>query len=64
MDSVLDVPFEMIELKRALKRVKESATGQDGMSYSMIKHLSEKALGLVLDILNRIWIFLRARKRQ
>lgn len=47
------VPFEMTEFKRALKRVKESAAGQDGVSYGQIKHLSGEALGVVLDFIKQ-----------
>lgn len=43
----------MTEFKRALKRVKESAAGQDGVSYGQIKHLSGEALGVVLDFIKQ-----------
>ncbi len=36
-DNIMDVPFGMTELKRALRRMKETTPGQDEISYYMIK---------------------------
>lgn len=43
------------ELKGVLKTCSDSAPGQDLISYSMIKHLHESSLNLLLYIMNKIW---------
>ncbi len=53
---LLDVPtFTLTELKRALKNTNSSTPGQDGISYIMIKKLSDESIKIVLKCFNRIW---------
>jgi hypothetical protein len=42
-DEELHQPFSMEELKTALNQTKDSTTGQDDISYSMLKHLPSEA---------------------
>ncbi len=54
-NSPLDVPFSFPELKRALKNTKASTPGQDGISYVMLKKLSDESLSIILEFYNRVW---------
>lgn len=54
-NNILDVPFSYSELKRALKNTKASTPGQDGISYVMLKKLSEESLKVILEFYNRVW---------
>ncbi len=54
-NSALDVPFSFPELKRALKNTKISTPGQDGISYVMLKKLSDESLNIILEFYNRVW---------
>lgn len=54
-DGNMDMEFSITELKIALKGCANTAPGQDGLSYKMFKHLSDKMLTLVLRLYNRIW---------
>ena len=55
-DSVsCNAPFSLHELKGALYECKNTAAEPDGIHYLMLKHLSQPALVLLLDIYNKIW---------
>ncbi|XP_039535824.1 uncharacterized protein LOC120484610 [Pimephales promelas] len=54
-NSCLDAPFSYSELKRALKNTKASTPGQDGISYVMLKKLSDESLKIILQFYNRVW---------
>lgn len=49
----MDVPFGMTEIKRALRRMRESTPGQDEISFYMIKQLSEESLRVMFY--NKVW---------
>jgi len=51
----MDVPFGLTELKRALRRMRETTPGQDAISYHMIKQLSEESLRVLLEFYNKVW---------
>lgn len=51
----MDVPFGITELKRALRRMRETTPGQDEISYYMIKQLSEESLRVMLEFYNKVW---------
>lgn len=55
-DNLLDVLFSMSELKNAVRRMKQSTTGMDGISYCMMKHFSEISMEVILTFYNRIWM--------
>lgn len=55
-DNLLDVPFSMSELKNAVRRMKQSTPGVDGISYCMMKHFSEISMEVILKFYNRIWM--------
>lgn len=54
-NSCLDAPFSYSELKRALKNTKASTPGQDGISYVMLKKLSDESLKIILQFYNKVW---------
>ena len=47
--------FNLLELKDAIKKSHDTATGPDEIHYQMLKHLPENALSTLLHILNDIW---------
>ncbi|GFW71709.1 RNase H domain-containing protein [Trichonephila clavipes] len=47
--------FDMFELKRALSSAKNTSPGPDGISYVLLRHLSEDSLVSLLYLFNRIW---------
>ena len=47
--------FNMNELKEALRRANDTATGPDEIHYQFLKHLPDKTIELLLDIINDIW---------
>ncbi|GBM83506.1 putative RNA-directed DNA polymerase from transposon X-element [Araneus ventricosus] len=47
--------FTIGELRRALSTTKQTSPGPDGITYSMISHLSDDSLANVLYMFNRIW---------
>ena len=49
-------PFTETELNNTLKQCNLSATGFDGITYPMIKHLSQNSFKNLLNLYNRIWI--------
>lgn len=53
--SSLDEAFTMPELRRALSKCKRTAPGKDNISYIMIEHLNDSALGKVLELFNKVW---------
>ena len=50
-----NVLFSLAELKTALKETKNSACGDDGIYYQMIKHLPDSALYYLLRVYNKCW---------
>ncbi len=55
-NNLLEVPFSMSELENAVRRMKQSASGMDGVSYSMMKHFSGNSMKVMLAFYNRIWM--------
>lgn len=53
--SVFNLPFKMSELKKSLKKCKNTAPGHDDLCYEMFRHLSLDGLEKVLLFFNRIW---------
>ena len=47
--------FNLLELKDAIQKSYDTATGPDEIHYQMLKHLSENALSTLLHIFNDIW---------
>ncbi|GFU46475.1 putative RNA-directed DNA polymerase from transposon X-element [Trichonephila clavipes] len=45
----------MFELKRALSSAHNTSPGPDGISYVLLRHLSEDSLVSLLYLFNRIW---------
>lgn len=54
-NSPMDLEFNMMELKRAIIGTKNSAPGQDQLSYIMFNNLPEEALKIILELFNKIW---------
>ena len=50
-----NVPFTLAELREALRRCSNTAAGDDGIHYSMVKHLPDNSMTFLLDLYNRIW---------
>ena len=48
-------PFNLVELKEAINKCHDTATGPDEVHYQMLKHLPPKSLQALLDIFNDIW---------
>ena len=53
--SVLNVPYKMSELKKALKKCKNTAPGKDRLCYEMFKHMSSVSQEFILNFFNRVW---------
>ena len=49
-------PFKLGDLKRSIKRAKNTASGPDNIHIQIIKHLPQETLLIFLDIINDIWI--------
>ena len=47
--------FNLLELKDAIQKSHDTATGPDEIHYQMLKHLPENALSTFLHIFNDIW---------
>ncbi|GFX36911.1 putative RNA-directed DNA polymerase from transposon X-element [Trichonephila clavipes] len=47
--------FDMFELKRALSSAHNTSPGPDGISYVLLRHLSEDSLVSLLYLFRRIW---------
>ena len=54
-NSTLDAEITMSELKIALHSTRNTATGQDQLSYVMFCKLPDKALSVILKLFNKIW---------
>ena len=55
-DSTLDDPFNLSELRRAIRETKKhSAPGDDGISYEMLQHLSKRSTKILLELYDRVW---------
>ena len=48
-------PFNLDELKDAINKSHDTATGPDEIHYQMLKHLPLKSLQTLLDIFNNMW---------
>ena len=48
-------PFNLVELKEAINKSHDTATGPDEVHYQMLKDLSLKSLQALLDIFNDSW---------
>ena len=48
-------PFNLDELKDAISKSHDTATGPDKIHYQMLKHLPLKSLQTLLDIFNNMW---------
>lgn len=51
----LDLPINLFELKRAISNTKQSSPGKGGVCYSMLAHMEDSALHVVLRLFNKIW---------
>ena len=47
--------FNLVELKEAINKSLDTATGPNEVHYQMLKHLPSKSLQALLDIFNDIW---------
>ncbi|GFS77403.1 RNA-directed DNA polymerase from mobile element jockey [Trichonephila clavipes] len=47
--------FDMFEFKRALSSAHNTSPGPDGISYELLRHLTEDSLVSLLYLFNRIW---------
>uniref|UniRef100_A0A3B3YS32 Reverse transcriptase domain-containing protein n=1 Tax=Poecilia mexicana TaxID=48701 RepID=A0A3B3YS32_9TELE len=54
-NDLMNYPFSIGELKRALDRTRNSAPGKDEMCYIMLRHVSEEVLNKLLILFNKIW---------
>ena len=50
-----NTPFNLDELKDAISKAHDTATGPDEVHYQMLKHLPPKSLQALLDIFNDMW---------
>ena len=50
-----NTPFNLDELKDAISKAHDTATGPDEVHYQMLKHLPTKSLLALLDIFNDMW---------
>ena len=48
-------PFNLDELKDAISKANDTATGPDEVHYQMLKHLPQKSLKALSDIFNDMW---------
>ena len=48
-------PFNLVELKEAMNKSHDTATGPDEVHYQMLEHLLPKSFQALLDIFNDIW---------
>ncbi len=53
--SIIDEPFSLAELVRAIKRAKPTSPGKDQVCYVMLKHLGEGSLVKLLEVFNKVW---------
>ena len=52
---VYNLSFNLLELKDALLKSNDSASGPDDIHYQLLTHLHENALKIVLMVFNHIW---------
>ena len=52
---IINLDFTLQELKDCISSRKNSASGLDKLSYSMLKHMSDSTLGIWLTLFDRIW---------
>ena len=50
-----NTPFNLDELKEAINKSHDTATGPDEIHYQMLKHLPTKSLQTLLDMFNDMW---------
>ena len=50
-----NTPFNLDELKDAISKAHDTATGPDEVHYQMLKHLPPSSLQALLEIFNDIW---------
>lgn len=48
--------FKLRDLKRAIKRSKNTAPGPDNIPYEVLRHLPDQTLLLWLEIINHMWV--------
>ena len=48
-------PFKLRDLKRSIKKSKDSTPGPDGIHYRLLKNLPDSSLKVLLDIINKHW---------
>lgn len=54
-EGVLNRPFTLQELNRALQKAGRSTPGRDRVCYSMLEHLSVESKGTLLHLYNKVW---------
>ena len=47
--------FKLRDLKRSIKRAKDTAAGPDQVHYQILKHLPQETLVVLLDLINKYW---------
>ena len=47
--------FKLRDLKRAIKKSKDSSPGEDQIHYQLLKHLPNSSLNIFLNIINKFW---------
>lgn len=47
--------FSIYELRKAIANAKQTSPGKDGVCHNMLAHMSDRALGVVLKLFNKIW---------
>ena len=47
--------FKLRDLKRSIKRAKNTAAGPDQVHYELLKHLPDECLKVLLDLINEYW---------
>ena len=55
ISSIMDMDFNLREMRRALERRKCSAPGQDQVCYVMFRQLPEEAVEIVFHLFYKIW---------
>ena len=50
-----NAPFRLKDLKRAIKKGKDTSPGPDGIPYKLLKLLPDETLLLLLDLINEYW---------
>lgn len=51
----LGQPFTLFELKRAVSSTRQMTPGKDGICYSMLGHMEDVTLGILLRLFNMVW---------